>query len=105
MAMAMAVNGKHQNNLIVGDDWAALADKLRLDRSEVLGWVADLAERTPDAFADTAAEVRELTGDFPVIAKLVDGVATYGRKLKAQLVVPAVRSRSDATSRGTARNR
>jgi serine/threonine-protein kinase HipA len=100
MAMAMEVNGKYQNNLILGDDWAALANKLRLDSDEVLGWVADLAERTPDAFADTAAEVRELIGDFPVVGKLVDGVASYGGKLKGQLVVSGAPFRSRTTSRG-----
>lgn len=100
MAMAMEVNGKYQNNLILGDDWAALADKLRLDRDEVLGWVADLAERTPDAFADTAAEVRKVIGDFAVVGKLVDGVARYGGKLKGQLVVSDMPSRSRTTSRG-----
>jgi serine/threonine-protein kinase HipA len=99
MAMAMEVNGKYQNNLILGDDWGALAGKLRLDRDEVLDWVADLAERTPDAFVDTAAEVRELTGDFPVIGKLVDGVASYGGKLRDQLVVPGAPLRSHTRSR------
>ena len=95
MAMAMSVNGKYQNNLILGDDWAALAGKLRLDRDEVLGWVTDLAERTPDAFADTATEVRKLIGDFPVIDKLVDGVARYSDKLKNHLTAsPATRPRA-----------
>ncbi len=87
MAMAMSVNGKYQNNLILGDDWAALADKLRLERDKVLGWVIELAERTPDAFADAAAEVRELVGDFPVVDRLVDGVTTYSRKLTNNLIL------------------
>lgn len=103
MAMAMQVNGKYQNNLILGDDWAALADKLRLDRDEVLNWVADLAERTPDAFADTAAEVREQIGDFPVVGKLVDGIASYSGKLKGRLVVSgAPSSRAAHLARNTA---
>jgi hypothetical protein len=67
----------------------------------VLGWVAELAERTPDAFADAAAEVRELIGDFPVVGKLVDGVASYGGKLKGQLVVWGEPLRSRTTSRAT----
>jgi serine/threonine-protein kinase HipA len=99
MAMAMSVNGKYQNNLIVGDDWAGLADKLRLDRDEVLGWVTDLAERTPDAFADTATEVRELIGDFPVVDKLVRGVARYSDKLKNHLTVSSA-TRPGAAHRG-----
>lgn len=86
MTMAMSVNGKYQNNLVLSADWAALANRVRLDRDEVLSWVTDLVDQSPDAFADAAAEVRELAGDFPVVDKLVDAVATYSRKLRRNLI-------------------
>jgi serine/threonine-protein kinase HipA len=85
MAMAMSINGKYQNNLIVGDDWAALADRLRLDRRAVLSWVSDIADRVPDAFVDAAKEVRRSLADFPMISTLVDAVAKYSGQLKRHL--------------------
>jgi serine/threonine-protein kinase HipA len=86
MMTAMSVNGQYQNNLVLGNDWVALADSLRLARDEVLAWVTDLAERVPDAFADAATSNGAMVGKLPVVTKLVDGVATYAQQLRTHLV-------------------
>jgi serine/threonine-protein kinase HipA len=85
MATAISVNGKYQNNLILGSDWLALADKLRLDRNKVIGWVRDIAEQVPDAFSDAAESNRQFVGTSSVVTKLVDGVARYTQALRENI--------------------
>jgi serine/threonine-protein kinase HipA len=88
MMTAMSVNRKYQNNLVVGDDWVALGNALRLDGAEVLSWVSDLAERVPDAFADAARAELPMVSGLALVTRLVDGVATYSQRLKANLTLP-----------------
>jgi serine/threonine-protein kinase HipA len=85
MMTAMSVNRKYQNNLVVGDDWVALGNALRLDGAEVLSCVLDLAERVPDAFADAARAESTKVSDLSVVTRLVDGVATYSQRLRSNL--------------------
>ncbi|HSY15767.1 MAG TPA: HipA domain-containing protein [Jatrophihabitantaceae bacterium] len=81
MAMAMSVDGKYQNNLITGADWAVLADKLAVERQQMAGWVRDIATRAADAFADAVNDEAEWTTGLRIGPALVDNVAKYSRQL------------------------
>lgn len=81
MSMAMSVNGKYQNNLITGNDWASLAGRIGVARAELAGWVADIVASAPDAVSDAVADNAEWLTDTEVGGGLVDGVATAARRL------------------------
>jgi len=81
MAMAMSVNGKDQNNLISGADWAVLADQLGVAREQMAACVLEIATNAPDAFADAVAENAAWIKGMAAAPALVDNVATYARQL------------------------
>lgn len=81
MTMAMSINGKYQNNLLTGADWAVLAGHLGLPCEQVAAWVLHIATNAPDAFADAVAENAAWVKGTPVAAALVDNVASYAHQL------------------------
>lgn len=90
MAMAMSVNGKYQNNLITGVDWATLADKLAIDREQMAGWVRAIATNAADAFQDAINDNAEWVKGLQVAPALVDNVAKYSHQLVRFLDAPSV---------------
>jgi serine/threonine-protein kinase HipA len=81
MAMAMSVNGKYQNNLITGADWAILADQIGVHRERMATWVTDIAINAPDAFADAVAENAGWIKGLALAPALVDNVASHAHQL------------------------
>jgi serine/threonine-protein kinase HipA len=55
--------------------WPAVAGQLRLDPDELVERVRDLAQRTPDAFEQAAAELDGDLRELPVVSRLLDEVA------------------------------
>ena len=88
MAMAMSVNGKYQNNLIIGADWAALAKQLSVDQEQMAGWIRDIATHAADAFQDAINDDAQWIKGLPVAPVLMDSVATYSRQLARHLDAP-----------------
>ena len=88
MAMAMSVNGRYQNNLITGADWAILADLLGVDREQMASWVMEIATNASDAFADAVAENTEWIKGLAVAPALVNNVASYAHRLARFLDSP-----------------
>lgn len=87
MAMAMSINGKFENALVLRSDWEELGRTLKIAPDQVIRWVTEVAERVPDAFT-AAAEANEATvGDLAVVKRLVDGIADYSAKLHRQLLL------------------
>lgn len=58
MAMAMSVNGKYQNNLIAGADWAVLAADLSVDRDQMAGWVRAMRQMRRMPFRTRSTRIR-----------------------------------------------
>lgn len=92
MAMAMSVNGKYQNNLITGADWAVLADQLGVEREQMAAWVREIATNAPDAFADAVTENAAWIKGTAVPPALVDNVASYAHQLARFLETPPSRT-------------
>ncbi|MCW2538938.1 MAG: hypothetical protein JWN95_663 [Frankiales bacterium] len=98
MAMAMSVNGKYQNNLVTGGDWALLADKLLIDRELMSTWVRDIVVNAADAFADAIHDDAEWVSGLFVAAALVDNVATHAHRLSRFLDTAAPSARRPSRS-------
>ena len=81
MAMAMSVNGKYQNNLITGADWALLASRLSIDREQMATWVRAVVTDAADAFHDVIKDNAEWVKGLTVASALVDNVARYAHEL------------------------
>lgn len=74
MTMAMSVNGKYQNTLVTGDDWAALASAISVDAAVLLTWVRDVVENVTASFAEVIAAQEPWIQELDMTASLQAGV-------------------------------
>lgn len=91
MATAMSINGKYQNNLVTGEDWAVLAKGAGLESEQVLTWVHQVVDNAPDAMSDTVAEQERWIRDLTMSASLINGLAESAQKLSRLLDVGTTR--------------
>jgi serine/threonine-protein kinase HipA len=85
LRMAMRIGGEYGLEAIKGRHWRRFAEVNRLDPEETVTRIADLAARTPDAFA-TAVEapaVKVLTSELP--ARLLDRVSARAQRCRVTL--------------------
>ncbi len=79
LRLAMKVGGEYlvapMRNL-----WPKVADDLDLDPDMVVEWVAELVRRAPDAMADAAGAIGDLSLNHPLTPRLVDLVGERARR-------------------------
>jgi serine/threonine-protein kinase HipA len=80
MAMAMAINGKYQNNLINASDWRAFARAISVDPEEMLFWVNDVVSGAPEAFSEAVSEEPASVQKLATVKALLDGVAAAAKE-------------------------
>jgi serine/threonine-protein kinase HipA len=83
--LAMKVGRYYRLASITRSSWQHLAQDLHLDANRLCAYVADLASRTPDAFAVAVSDpaVVRLRSELP--ARLVDRVSSRARRLGADM--------------------
>ena len=80
MAMAMAINGKYQNNLLNASDWRAFARAISVDPEEMLFWVNDVVSGAPEEFSEAVSEEPASVQKLATVKALLDGVAAAARE-------------------------